>query len=103
MTMSALLYLAAVPPAVAELHRMGYPDYFRVGLGAAKLLGVAAILFLRSGSTLREWAFAGFTFDLIAGAISHRAVGEPVFMSLPSLAALGLALVSRDLSRRAAE
>jgi uncharacterized membrane protein YphA (DoxX/SURF4 family) len=56
---------------------LGYPAYFAHMLGIAKLLGVAAVL-APGFPRLKEWAYAGFTFDLIAAAISHAAVGDPV-------------------------
>jgi hypothetical protein len=45
-------------------------------LGIAKLLGVAAILTGRPWREVREWAYAGFTFDLIAASLSHGISGD---------------------------
>jgi len=36
-------------------HRLGFPDYFRVELALAKLLGVLALL-VPVGPRLKEWA-----------------------------------------------
>jgi uncharacterized membrane protein YphA (DoxX/SURF4 family) len=58
--------------------RLGYPAYFAFLLGVAKLLGVVAIL-VPGFPRLKEWAYAGFTFDLLAAAASHAAVGDPAF------------------------
>lgn len=69
---------------------LGYPAYFSVMLGVAKLLGVAAIV-LPVPRTLREWAYAGFTFDVLAATVSLATVG-PVNGTL-SIPIISLALV----------
>jgi hypothetical protein len=47
-----------------RLAHLGYPSYLLAILGTAKLLGAPALLQNRF-PTLREWAYAGFAFDLI--------------------------------------
>lgn len=61
---------------VAEgMQRLGYPPYVMTLLGVAKLLGVAALLAPRR-PLLKEWAYAGFAFDLLGAAASHAFVGD---------------------------
>jgi hypothetical protein len=61
------------PPMVATLiQHLGYPDYFAALLGIAKLLAVVAIAQTWS-PVLKEWGYAGATFDLLAAGISHIA------------------------------
>lgn len=61
------------PPAVtAAVQHLGYPAYFPVFLGMAKLLAVAALA-QRWSATLSEWAYAGISFDLLAAGLSHLA------------------------------
>ena len=48
---------------------MGYPPYFILSLGIAKILG-AIVLLIPNQKLLKEWAFAGFTFDVIFAFIS---------------------------------
>jgi len=58
---------------------LGYPEYLIGLLGVARILGIIAILtpgFLR----LKEWAYAGFFFDLAGAAYSGYAVGDPLSM-----------------------
>lgn len=63
--------------AVKLIHDMlGYPQYFIPFTGWAKLLG-SLILLLPANSRLKEWAYAGLFFDLVAAvysgiAVSHR-------------------------------
>ena len=100
MALSGAAFVVGPPSVVATLRHLGYPDYFRSLLGAAKLLGVAAILVPRLAA-LREWAYAGFAFVMVGAAASHLASGEPPSKALPPLFVLGLLMTSYFLRRRA--
>src|SRR5437773_10915896 len=67
-------------PQVAEAFtRLGFPDYFRVELSWAKLLGVALMLAparVSLTANLKEWAYAGFAIDLASALIAHLSVGD---------------------------
>jgi uncharacterized membrane protein YphA (DoxX/SURF4 family) len=63
------------PDVVAGVQHLGYPLYFATLLGTWKLLGAIAIT-APGLPRVKEWAYAGFCFDLIAAAISHAAVGD---------------------------
>src|SRR4030095_14371590 len=54
---------------------LGFPDYFRVELAWAKLLGVVLLLAPVS-ARLKEWAYAGFAITLGSALIAHLAVGD---------------------------
>jgi len=74
--MSFTAYAQLRLPQVAEAFtHLGYPDYFRVELSLAKLLGVAVLL-APVPARLKEWAYAGFAIDLGSALISHLAVGD---------------------------
>lgn len=63
-------------PQVAEAFaHLGFPDYFRVELACAKLLGVLPLL-LPVPARLKEWAYAGFAITLGSALIAHFAVGD---------------------------
>jgi len=63
-------------PQVAEAFRhLGFPAYFRVELSLAKLIGVALLL-TPVPERLKEWAYAGFAFDLGSAVIAHLAMGD---------------------------
>ena len=72
-TAYAQLRLAVVAEAFS---RLGFPDYFRVELAWAKLLGVVLLL-APVPARLKEWAYAGFAIDLASALIAHLAVGDP--------------------------
>jgi uncharacterized membrane protein YphA (DoxX/SURF4 family) len=78
---------------IQVMRALGYPDYFTVILGVAKLLGTAAIL-LPVPRTLREWAYAGFTFDTIGAFISLAVVGPRNATLLIPLVALAFVQAS---------
>ena len=72
--------------------RLGYPAYFALLLGVAKLLGVVAVV-VPGFPRLKEWAYAGFTFDLLAAAASHAAIGDSAFeIAFPLTLLIPLAL-----------
>jgi DoxX-like family len=63
-------------PVVAEAFaHLGFPDYFRVELASAKLLGVVLLLAPVS-ARLKEWAYAGFAITLGSALIAHFSVGD---------------------------
>lgn len=83
----AFMLTSAIPNVmVAEqwvtiMASLGYPSYLIPFLGVAKLLGIAALIVPRF-PRLKEWAYAGFFFDL-AGAIYSVIVVEG--LQLPQL------------------
>ncbi|KKX52325.1 DoxX family protein [Sphingobacterium sp. IITKGP-BTPF85] len=73
---------------------LGYPDYFAYALIICKVLGVIAISYPKIPSKLKEWAYAGLTFNLIFAFISHAMVDKNIgFMLLP-LVILAILIIS---------
>jgi DoxX-like family len=63
-------------PVVAEAFaHLGFPDYFRVELAWAKLLGVVVLL-APVAARLKEWAYAGFAITLVSALVAHFSVGD---------------------------
>ena len=63
-------------PEVAEMFtHLGFPDYFRVELSWAKLLGVALLL-APVPARLKEFAYAGFAITLASALVAHFSVGD---------------------------
>lgn len=56
------------------VYHLGYPEYFRVALLIFKLLGVFAIAIPAVPAKVKEWAYAGITFNTIFAIISYWAV-----------------------------
>jgi hypothetical protein len=74
---SASQMLIEAPRMTQTITELGYPVYFMKILGVAKLLGIAAILY-GGFPVLKEWAYAGFTFDVIGAFFSHVSAGDPL-------------------------
>lgn len=73
---------------------LGYPDYFRIELGIAKILGVVALLLPFLPRVIKGFAYAGFTINIIGAAIAHLAVGEGIGSLTLIFVAATLLLVS---------
>jgi hypothetical protein len=87
---SGVLDILRAPGVVEILHHLGYAAYVGVILGVGKLLAIAAIVTPQT-RLLREWAYAGMTFDLIGAFISHMVVRDPLRIAFIPLLVLGLA------------
>ncbi|MNU50425.1 hypothetical protein D3C71_393890 [compost metagenome] len=73
---------------------LGYPDYFAYTLIICKVLGVLAISYSKTPEKLKEWAYAGLTFNLIFAFISHAFVDKNMVFMLIPLVVLGILAVS---------
>ena len=100
--MSALMLLSAFPDimksadALEFFKHLGYPEYLLPFIGVAKILGVAAVLIPRFPK-LKEWAYAGLTFDTFGAFYSHISRGDGAENFAPALVALILVLGSYAL------
>jgi uncharacterized membrane protein YphA (DoxX/SURF4 family) len=98
------LNLTQSEDVVSVLSHLGYPAYFASILGMWKLLGAIAVVIPRF-PRLKEWAYAGFFFDLTAAAASRAAVGDSAADIVAPLVFLALVLASwalRPASRKLA-
>lgn len=73
---------------------LGYPDYFAYTLIICKVLGVLAISYPKAPAKLKEWAYAGLTFNLIFAFISHAYVDKNIGFMLMPIVVLGILAVS---------
>src|SRR5215831_14844204 len=64
-----------LPQVAAAFTHLGFPDYFRVELSWAKLLGVVLML-APAPARLREWVYAGFAINLASALIAHLSLGD---------------------------
>lgn len=101
---AAFAYLSGGQQAVEGFTHAGYPQQLRVLLGVAKLLGAITLL-VPGWPTLKEWAYAGFTFAWIAAFFAHYLANDgPGKYALPPLLLilLFISYVTRPASRRLA-
>jgi uncharacterized membrane protein YphA (DoxX/SURF4 family) len=80
--------------ATAGTKPLGYPDYFAHALIICKVLGATAILLPQVPGKVKEWAYAGLTFNLIFAFISHANVDKNMSYMVMPLVILGILAVS---------
>ena len=79
------------------IRHLGYPDYFGDTLVIFKVLGTLILIIPKLPARLKEWAYAGFTFNILFATISHAVVdgmGAETFFPLIILAILGVSYLS---------
>jgi len=97
--MSSSMYLTQNPELMQGFAAMGFPVFFVTMLGVAKLLGALALL-NPWFETLKEWAYAGFTFTLIGAVWVHVETATPFIMPLLVLVFLGISYYLRMRLRK---
>lgn len=93
MGMGGYLDLAQPPEVVKGMGKLGYPLYFAKILGFWKLAGVVTLV-LPGLPLLKEWAYAGFVFNLTGAAASHYFVKDPAGQIATPLVILAIGAVS---------
>lgn len=78
---------------VAFAH-LGFPDWFRVELGIAKLLGAFVIAVPAVPARVKEWAYFGFSLSFSSAILAHYKAGDPVFNLIAPSIILLLLVVS---------
>jgi uncharacterized membrane protein YphA (DoxX/SURF4 family) len=73
--MGGVIQLTHAPEVATTLNHLGYPLYFATILGIWKILGAVTTV-VPGLPRLKEWAYAGFVFDLTAAAASHAYAGD---------------------------
>jgi hypothetical protein len=82
-----------LPQVAMMFTHLGFPDYFRVELSWAKLLGVALLL-APVPARLKEWAYAGFAITLGSAVVAHFAMGDGPEVWVWAAATAGLGALS---------
>ncbi len=73
---AGFMIFSAIPDIILQsetkqfMIHLGYPEYFIPFIGWAKLLGSIAIL-IPGFVKIKEWAYAGLTFDLLGAVYSN--------------------------------
>lgn len=99
---SGIAHFGRIDFMVESMTGLGYPVYFMSIIGLAKLLGVATLI-APGLPLLKEWAYAGFAFNLSGAVASHLFVGDPLSEFAPPAGLLLVATASyllRPTSRR---
>lgn len=100
MIFSGITNLMNWPDAITLIvDHLGYPLYFMHFIGLAKVVGGIGLL-VPGFPRLKEWAYAGFFFDLIAAIWSGYSVGDPPANWLPILVFMAALFGSYALHHR---
>ncbi len=75
MLFSASMYFVNTEGVAAEFTKLGFPTYIIYPLAIAKLLGLIAIWFIKNPS-LKEWAYAGFFFNILLAFSAHLIMND---------------------------
>jgi hypothetical protein len=81
-------------PMKGAFQHLGLPDYFRIELTVAKILGVLALLMPHVPRKIKEFAYAGFAITLVSASIAHFSSGDSLMFVIDPLLFLSLLIVS---------
>ena len=76
------------------IRHLGYPEYFGNALVVFKIVGALILVIPRVPKRLKEWAYAGFSFDFIFAFLSHFAIDGPGVQTFFPLIILAILAVS---------
>jgi hypothetical protein len=93
MLFSAYSYFTNPEMAQAFQH-FGFPNYFRIELGTAKILGALVLLIPQIPARIKEWSYAGFAITFISAAIAHYSSGDPFSVIIMPITFLIILVVS---------
>ena len=75
MLLSGVMYFIS-PQALDGFKKIGFPDYFRVELGVAKIIGALVLLVPQIPDRIKEWAYVGFGITFISAIVAHLGSGD---------------------------
>lgn len=76
------------------IRHLGYPEYFGFILTVFKVLGALALIIPQVPARVKEWAYAGFTFDFLSAFISNWVVDGLKGLTFFPLVVLAVLIVS---------
>ena len=91
---SAQMYFRNPDMIQGYFEAKGFAPWIVIPLAVAKILGIVAVLTDLS-KILREWAYAGFFYDVVLASSMHYITGDG--LSWMSVGGIGLVLLSRFL------
>ena len=93
MCFSAGMYFFNYDMVVEAFSTLGYPPYLIYPLAIAKILGLIAI-WTKKSVRLKEWAYAGFFFDLLLALVAHLHIQDNQWQA----ALFGLVMLAVSIS-----
>lgn len=99
MLFSGISYLTNEELKVA-ITGLGFPDFFRVELGLAKIIGAIVLVIPTLPLVIRQFAYFGFALTFLSAALAHISVNDPVSVTVAPVLFLGILAVSFVYSNR---
>lgn len=93
MLFAAFSYFTS-PMAITGFAHLGFPDYFRIELGIAKLLGSIALILPWTPARVKEFSYSGFTITFVSAFIAHISSGDPLKVAINPVVAFVILAVS---------
>jgi putative oxidoreductase len=62
----------------ADFAALGFPNYFRIELSVAKIIGAIILLFPQTPTRTKEWVYAGFGITMLSAFLAHICSGDPL-------------------------
>lgn len=93
MLFSAYAYLTNEQMKGAFVH-LGFPNYFRIELAVAKIIGALLLLVPGIPKAVRQFAYFGFAITFVSAFIAHSASGDPVSVAITPLLFLAVLAIS---------
>lgn len=95
--MGSTMYFVQYDMVSESFIKLGFPTFIIYPLAVAKILGLVAI-WTNKSKMLKEWAYAGFVFDLILAAGAHINIHDGEHW--PALIGLILVVISYFYNRK---
>lgn len=73
LALAGIMYLTS-PVMAAGFTHFGFPAYFRIELGVAKIIGSIVLLLPMIPSRIKEWAYIGTAIVFVSAFIAHTSV-----------------------------
>src|ERR1700704_1321783 len=80
-------------PAGESFAHLGLPNYFKIELTVAKVLGVLALLVPHIPAKIKEFAYFGLAITLISASIAHFSSGDGIMFVIDPLIFLGILIL----------
>jgi len=61
----------------ADLRMLGFPDYFRIELVIAKIIGAIVLLVPATPPRVKDWVYTGFLIAMVSALVAHICSGDP--------------------------
>jgi hypothetical protein len=96
---SAMMLFAAYayftsPESKTGFQHLGFPDYFRVELGIAKVLGAIALIVPWFPTKIKDMAYFGFAIVFVSAFVAHLSSGDSLAVAFNPVMALVFLIAS---------